>query len=455
MEKKKIIILGAGISGLSAAWYLSQISLPLDILILEKSNRIGGLFHTDHTTGFHFEKGPRTFKINRCPATLQLAEELGLLKEVVWSEIPVHNRYLWWNEKLYKFPTNLISFLWSPLTKGFIQALITEWKRPTKQGDETVWEFVLRRFNYDVAQRLFDPMVVGIFGGDPRLISIQAFFPKLKEWEEEYGSITKGFLKNWLQKKRAPKRFSYLPNAPLSAIFSFREGVEQLTSTLLTKTPASIYYQHEAQEIVQTEKKVVVKTNQGEFAADYVFCALPALQAGNLFIKDMPSLGKELVSLKSEGIIILNFGYKEHVLPVKGFGYLIPHCTREDILGVVFDSSVLKQHNNYPQETRLTIKLKDLGQSEEEAIQTALLNIRKHLKISMQPDVVSFKRALSAIPQYTVGHLKRMASLYPEFQKKIPRCYLLGNYLIGVSVDYCIRCSKETVQNWHKSLTAF
>ncbi|HEV3269451.1 MAG TPA: protoporphyrinogen oxidase [Candidatus Rhabdochlamydia sp.] len=455
MEKKKIIILGAGISGLSAAWYLSQSSLPLDILVLEKSNRIGGLFHTDHTTGFHFEKGPRTFKIDRCPATLQLAEELGLLKEIIWSETSAHNRYLWWNEELHKFPTNLISFLWSPLTKGFIKALIAEWKHPVKKGDETVWEFVIRRFNYDVAQRLFDPMVVGVFGGDPRLISIRALFPILKEWEEKYGSITKGFLKNWLQKKKEPKRSSYLPNAPLSAMFSFREGIEQLTSTLLTKTPASIYYQHEVREVVQTEKKIVVKTNQGKFTADYIFCALPALQAGNLFIKDIPSLGKELTSLKSEGIIVLNFGYKEDVLPVEGFGYLTPHCTREDILGVVFDSSVFKQHNNYPQETRLTIKLKDLGQSEEEAIQTALLSIRRHLKISMQPDVVSFKKVLSAIPQYTVGHLERMESLYPEFQQKAPRCHLLGNYRIGVSVDCCIRCSKEAVQNWHTSLSTF
>ncbi len=455
MEKKKIIILGAGISGLSAAWYLSQISSSLDILILEKSNRIGGLFHTDHTTGFHFEKGPRTFKINRCPATLQLAEELGLLREIIWSGNIPHNRYLWWNEELHKFPTNLISFLWSPLTKGFIKALVTEWKHPVKKGDETVWEFVIRRFNYDVAQKLFDPMVVGIFGGNPRLISIRALFPILKEWEEKYGSITKGFLKNWLQKKRMPKRSPYLPDAPLSAMFSFREGIEQLTSTLLAKTPASVYYQHEAQEIVQTEKKVVVKTNQGEFTADYVFCALPALQAGNLFIKDMPSLGKELISLKSEGIIVLNFGYKENVLPIEGFGYLTPHYTREDILGVVFDSSIFKQHNKNPQETRLTIKLKDLGQSEEEAKQIALLSIRRHLKISIQPDAVSFKRALSAIPQYTVGHLERMESLYSEFQQKIPRCYLLGNYRVGVSVDYCIHSSKETVQNWHKSLTAF
>ncbi|MGL5263732.1 MAG: protoporphyrinogen oxidase [Candidatus Rhabdochlamydia sp.] len=450
MERKKIIVLGAGISGLSAAWYLSQTSLPLDILILEKSDRIGGMFHTDHTTGFHFEKGPRTFKIDRSPTTIQLAEELGLIKDIIWSGNRPHNRYLWWNEELHRFPTNPLAFFRSPLTQGLIKALFTEWKRPAKKGDETVWEFVIRRFNYDVAQRLFDPMVVGIFGGDSRLISIRALFPKLKEWEEKYGSITKGFLKNWLQKRNASKRSPYIPNAPLSALFSFREGIEQLTAALLAKTPASIHYGHEVKEIIQAEKEVVVKTNQKEFRADYVFCALPALQTGNLFIKDMPTLGKELISLKSEGIIVINFGYEKNVLRMEGFGYLIPNDAGEDLLGVVFDSSIFKQHNKHPQETRLTIKLKDVGQSKEEAIQAALLGIHKHLKISLKPDVISFKRTHAAIPQYTVGHLERMESLYSAFQKIMPRCYLTGNYRIGVSVDHCIRCSKEAVQNWHE-----
>lgn len=455
MERKKIIILGAGISGLSTAWYLSQTNLPLDIVILEKTDRVGGLLHTDHTTGFHFEKGPRIFKINRSVATLQLAEELGLLKEIICSTTDPHKRYLWWNEELHLFPTNPISFLCSPLTRGFIKALFTEWKQPVKKGDETVWEFIMRRFNYDVAQRVFDPMVVGIFGGDSRLISIRAIFPKLKEWEEQYGSVTKGLWKYWLQNRKNPKNSPYIPNVPSSAIFSFREGVEQLISALLTKVPATVHYQHEAQEVFETEKGIVVKTNQGEFTADYVFGSLPAIQTGNLFIKDIPTFSRELISLKSQGLIVLNFGYKEAVLPIEGFGYLTPNYVGEDVLGVIFDSSIFKQHNRYPEETRLTINMRDLGQSEEEAIQMALSGIRKHLKISREPDAISLKKGTSlAIPQYTVGHIERIESLYSEFRKKMPRCYLVGNYRMGVSVDWCILCAKEVVQNWLQSVTA-
>lgn len=454
MERKKVIILGAGISGLSTAWYLSQTSLPLDIVILEKSDRIGGMLHTDHTTGFHFEKGPRIFKINRSNATLQLVEKLGLLKEVICSNANLHNRYLWWNEELHPFPTNPITFFWSPLTRGFIKALLTEWKQPAKKGDETVWDFIIRRFNYDVAQRLFDPLVVGVFGGDSRLISVRALFPKLKEWEEKYGSITIGLWKHWLQNRKSPKSSLHIPNTSLSALFSFREGIEQLTSTLLSKTPASVYYQHEAQEMFETEKGIVVKTNQGEFIADYVFCALPALQTGNLFIKQMPTFSRELISLKSQELIVLNLGYKQAVLPVEGFGYLTPNYIGEDILGVLFDSSIFKQHNRHAKETRLTVKLRDLGQSEEEAIRMTLLGIRRHLQISKEPEAISLKRGALAIPQYTVNHLERIANLYSEFRKKMPRCYLTGNYRIGVSVDQCILCSKEVVQNWYEFVIA-
>lgn len=83
MRKKRVVILGAGISGLSAAWYLSRTELPLEIIILEKSSRAGGWMHTEHTTGFHFEKGARTFKVDRCPATMQLIAELGLQEEII------------------------------------------------------------------------------------------------------------------------------------------------------------------------------------------------------------------------------------------------------------------------------------------------------------------------------------------------------------------------------------
>jgi protoporphyrinogen/coproporphyrinogen III oxidase len=448
MQKKQVIILGAGISGLSAAWYLSRTGLPLEITILEKSSRAGGWLHTDHTTGFLFEKGPRTFKVDKAPATMCLISELGLQDEVIWSEAKPHHRYLWHEGELHRFPTNPISFLLSPITKGFVRALLTEWKKPIKVGDETVWEFVLRRFNYDVARLFFDPMVVGIFGGDIRKISIRACFPNLKNWEEKYGSVTKGFFAHMKEKKGQSLYSKEIDRIPLSAIFSFRCGIEQLPQAIVNQIPATICYNREAKQISFEKDRVIVKTENEQFSADFLFCALPVTETGHLFENHIPEFSKELLKIHSEGIAVVNFGYDVQVLPVQGFGYLTPTYAHEDILGVVFNSSVFSEHNRRPQETRLTIKLRETGCNEEKNIEMALKGIRRHLGISQMPKEISFKPARRAIPQYGVGHLEKMAELKNQFYKKLPRCQLIGNYLEGVSVDLCISRAKKAVNEW-------
>jgi protoporphyrinogen/coproporphyrinogen III oxidase len=448
MQKKRIIILGAGISGLSAAWYLSRTGVPLEITILEKSSRAGGWLHTDHTTGYHFEKGPRTFKVDKCPSTMQLIAELGLQEEVIWSEARPHHRYLWHEGELHRFPTNPLSFLFSPITKGFIRALLTEWKKPSKIGDETVWEFALRRFNYDVARLFFDPLVVGIFGGDIRKISVKACFPNLKNWEEKYGSLTKGFLAHRKEKKGQSKYSQDIEGVPLSAIFSFRCGIEQLPQSIVNQIPASMHYNCEAKEIDMDDEQIVVKTEKEQFTADYLFCALPVKETGYLFQKYVPEFTKELIKIPSEGVAVVNFGYDAHVLPVQGFGYLTPTYAHQEILGVVFDSSIFSEHNRKPHETRLTIKLQVTGRNEEAYVDAALRGIRRHLGISRMPQAVSFKHAKNAIPQYGVGHLEKMAEIKNCFRQRLPRCQLVGNYLNGVSVNNCIARSKEAVEEW-------
>lgn len=448
MQKKRVIILGAGISGLTTAWHLCKTGVPLDITILEKSARFGGWLHTDHTTGFHFEKGPRTFKVDKCPSMMPLIADLGLQKEVIWSQARPHHRYLWHEGELQRFPTNPISFFFSPLTKGFIRALLTEWRCPVKSGDETVWEFVVRRFNYDVARLFFDPMVVGIFGGDIRQISIRSCFPRLKAWEEKYGSVTRGFYERMKEKRGESKYSSDVEGIPMNAIFSFKQGMEQLPQAIVNQLSIPIQYNQNVVDVSFEGNKVLVQTDKEQFSADYLFSALPVREAGYLFQKHAPEIAAEFVKIPSCSVAVVNFGYDSHVLPVQGFGYLTPTYAHEEILGVVFDSSVFPEHNRKSQETRLTIKLEDLGFSEEKYIDVALRGIRRHLGISRMPKSMSFKYAVQAIPQYGVGHLEKMADLKSAFSKHLPNCHLVGNYLSGVSVNCCVARAKEAVDEW-------
>ncbi len=451
MPKQRIVIVGAGISGLAAAWYLKQTGLPLEITILEKSERAGGWLHTDHTTGFHFEKGPRTFKVNKSPSTMRLIAELNLQDELVWSEARPHHRYLWLNGELHRFPTNPISFLFSPLTKGFMRAAFAEWEKPAQLGDETVWEFVMRRFNYDVARLFFDPMVVGIFGGDIRKISMHACFPKLKLWEEQYGSITKGFWTQWKVNRHCSKFSSDIPGLPLSAVFSFKKGIEQLVHALVTKTDARMHFNQNVLDIKRKGEQYEVRTHNNVYTADVIFSALPVYDTAKLFEPHVTDLASELQKVPSAGIAVINFGYDRSLLPVQGFGYLTPTYSYEDILGCIFDSSVFPQLNRRREETRLTIKIEETGKSEDWYINSALRGIRRHLGISQIPTAMTFKRTVRAIPQYGVGHLEKMTELKTSFQRRLHNCFLLGNFLSGVSVDQCIARAKEAVHEWQQN----
>ena len=448
MKKQRVLILGAGISGLSLAWYLSKSSLPLDITILEKTERAGGWLHTDHSTGFHFEKGPRTFKVDKSLSIVELLHELNLDQEIVWSEERPHHRYLWLRDQLLRFPRNPISFLTSPLTRGFLRAFFTEWKRAVHCGDETVWNFVSRRFNEDVARLFFDPMVIGIFGGDSRYISVRSCFPNLKRWEEEYGSVTKGFWIALQEKRRQSKFSSAIPSLPLSAMYSLNDGMEQITQTLVHKIPAEVHYRSEVAAIRDLGSEIEVVANDQVYKADALFCALPVAQTGFLLKPLVPDVAEKLSEVKSCSVTVINVGYTKPVLSVEGFGYLTSTYSKEDILGVVFDSSVFPQHNERPSETRLTIKLEDRGLSRDSMIEIALQGIKRHLGISQQPDAISYKLAIHAIPQYGVGHLDVMARLEKELMMKLPRFRFVGNYLTGVSVDQCIARSKDVAQQW-------
>jgi oxygen-dependent protoporphyrinogen oxidase len=298
----------------------------------------------------------------------------------------------------------------------------------------------------------FDPMVVGIFGGDIRTISVRACFPEFKRLEEQYGSVTKGMFAKRKEKKGQSKYSADVPNVPLSAVFSFRSGMEELTQSLVNQIPATIRYNCEAKEVAFAGDGVSVKTGAEEFTADYLFCALPVKETERLFEKHVPDLSKELSKVHSEGMTVINFGYDAEVLPVQGFGYLIPTHAREDLLGVIFDSSALASHNKTSCETRLTIMLPENGRPEEVLVDTAIKGIRRHLGINRMPTAVSFKRASRAIPQYGVGHLEKMEEVLANFRKKLPRCQLVGNYIKGTSVNFCIDRAKEAVDEWRASL---
>ncbi len=160
---RHIVILGAGISGLSTAWFLKKrFGKEIALTIIDKSKRPGGWMQTSHTGGFLFEQGPHSCRATGAGlATLQLAEELGLQDHVVTADPASHIRYLYHNQSLQRLPTGPLSCLFSPLMKGIIPALIRDWRTPPgNQDDESIYDFFSRRFGPSIAERFADYLLL-------------------------------------------------------------------------------------------------------------------------------------------------------------------------------------------------------------------------------------------------------------------------------------------------------
>jgi len=429
--QKKIVILGAGISGLSLGWFLKQKGKH-NFIILEKENRAGGYLATDLSSGFLFEKGPRTFRTAQCSSLLQLASSLNLKEKIIPCDEMSKRRYLWWEGRLLPFPSHPFSFITSPLTRDMLFAFLKERNVLPLEQEETVEEFARRRFNQAVAERLFNPMVLGIYAGDYRKLSITSCFPTFKRWEQDYGSVIKGF---WKERKQRP-------TFPFS-LFSFQNGVQTLVDALTEKLHDHLVYNQPISKLEKTEKGLKITTSQDIFFADQVFSSLPAHAMEPLVQEIDAESAKLFNTIRSESITIVHLGYSEDVLERKGFGYLVPSSQDKNILGVVFDSAIFPQHNQNKKETRLTAMLKGTAFSKKEALQTVLYHLKEQLGLSFLPHSYEVHFAINAIPQYEIGHRKKITQLQERIKDKCPGLILLGNYIQGVSVNDCIVLAKQ------------
>ena len=437
-KKKAAIILGGGISGLSLAFYLRKKGYTKEICILEKSTRVGGWLESQTEQGFFFEKGPRTFRVSRSESLLALIHDLHLEKELLFSSEGASSKYLFYNQKLQKVPSNPFSFLTSKLTRPLLFSLFREWKIPKNIEDESIHAFISRRFTPEVADSLFDAITTGIYGSDSKTLSISSCFPILKEWEREYGSITKGL---FLHKKKK----SVYPYKP-SHLFTLKSGVGSLVTALEKEIKAEMITGQEGKHLTYKDGRFLVETESASYEAEDLFSAVPAPALAKMLHKDHKELSYLLGSIPYTNLSCVHFGYRKKVLPVTGFGYLVPSKEKEDILGAIFDSEVFSQQSSSEKQTRLTLMLPDRGLPDEKLYQLSVASLHKHLAISDSPDYTSLTQCIGAIPKYLVGHQKKISDIQKIRTKELPKLQILGNYLSGASVNDSIAVARKVAE---------
>ncbi|MBS3903981.1 MAG: protoporphyrinogen oxidase [Simkania sp.] len=430
MKKQRVIILGAGISGLSAAFALRNTH---EVIVLEQSSKVGGWLETIDQQGFLFETGPRTFRYGSSLDLLSLVKELGLEKELIFSREEAKQRFLFFQGCLEQVPTRLVSMIRSPLMKGVWGSLLTEWNRAQCLEDETLWQFAERRFGRSIAERFFDPLSIGIYAVSSEQISAKACFPRLKEMERTHGSITKALIRTLGRKQKK--------HASSPGLFSFRSGVQTLVTALAHALHGNLYLGHTVQSIFQDKQGVRVTTSLGVFEGDYLISALPPAVMGQLLIESNPKIANSLRNIPMTSLTMVQLGYQGDLLRQKGFGLLVPSIEKQPLLGVVFDSSIFAEHNRGEQ-TRLTVMLPPT----EEAIPLATQWVQQHLGITRSPDLITMRQCAKAIPLLQVGHQERMAKVFEIMKHETPNMFLVGNYIQGASVNDCIASSMKVVR---------
>ena len=361
----KVLILGGGITGLSAAWFALQKHPEAQIILLEKEKRLGGWIRSTCENGFFFEKGPRTFVYRRSPHLLSLIRSLGL--EILHS--PPQPRYIFHAGKL----RSLGSFI-----PGLIPYLVRElFVPPSRADDESIYDFAARRFSPKIAETLFDPLTLGIYGGDSHALSVRCCFPSLYQAEREKGSVVRALFST--PKSREPK-----------GLFTLAGGMETLIHELRKRLRAEIILGCPVTSIGSNRVIAGGKT----WEADHIFNALP-------------------LPFPAQSLWVVNLVFPPDVLRKKGYGYLVPTREKQPLLGMIFDSAIFPKQS-VQRETRLTAMVRP---EETEPVAAALMAAERHLGITAAPLFTSAYLAKEAIPQFPVG------------------C----SYTDGISVDACIR----------------
>lgn len=390
---KKVVIIGAGISGLAAGWYHKQKGNA--VTIVEKSGRVGGWIRSTNEKGFLFEQGPRGFRpVGKGKRTLALIKELKLENELIPASQEARKRYLLLDGQLRPFSLRLL------LRQGMVGALLRDLKTPpTTNDDETIADFCARRFNAKLTQNIIDPLVKGIFGGDAEALSMRSCFPNV--WEAEQ----KGSVMHYYKREKAK-----------ISLYSLRNGMqrlpqrlsENLKDNLLLNTP-----------VIGLKKGGVILPDQ-TLEADLIIAAIPAYALAQIAGIWDPFTYNSLTTV--------NLGWKGSILPKRGYGFLVPSREKEKILGMTWDSEIFP---HAPNQTRLCVMIAGKGN-----LDMARQAVQKILKIEQEPDAFLVDEAVNAIPQYLVGHHKRLAF----FQKQCD-IRLIGNCYTGVGVNDCIEAA--------------
>jgi oxygen-dependent protoporphyrinogen oxidase len=454
-----VAIIGGGISGLSAAYYLSQAGVPSTIV--EARPRLGGVIQSEHVQGCVIEAGPDSF-LSMKPAAMDLIRELGLADEVIGSNDHLRVTYVWKRGRLVPLPDGLQLMVPTKLIPLLTTRLLS-WSTKIRMGmelfhppgrraeDQSVAEFVTQHYGAEAVDYLAEPLLSGIYGGSPSALSMGSVLPRFVELEAKYGSLTKGVLAE-LKANRAQA-------GRLPLFRTLKSGLGQLVSALAARLAGRAKVLHgRAEAVERTGGGFRIRLEDGWLECPQLVLACEAHNAATLAARLDGRLAELLggIACSSSMTVALGFPDSAFPRPLHGFGFLVPKRERRRLVACTWVGT--KFSHRVPGGTTLLRCF--LGGAEDAAILSERDDAIVAAVVDELHSIVGFRAAPAfsrifrwprSMAQYTVGHAARLAEIEAR-AAAIPGLQLAGNAYTGIGIPDCIRMGKQAAEAISRAL---
>ena len=462
---KRVIVVGGGITGLSAAYRLKQSAPDAAITLIESDRRLGGKITTDRVDGFVIEGGPDTF-LSYKPRGIGLCRELGLEDRLHGTNEKIRRTYVMRRGRLYDLPeglTGLIPSRFGPMIKtGLISPLGKlrmglDYFIPPKSlnSDESLAQFVERRLGHELYDRMIEPLMSGIYAGDGEQLSLGATFPQLRQTELTHGGLVKGML----AAKKQRSGDTSMPPAALRkkwpAFVTPETGLAEIIEVLQARlSDIDIRLGTRVNYIDHDATGYVVELDGGAtLSADAIILATPAYATAYLVVGLDPELAQALkgIPYASTATVSVAYPLKDIPRPLNGYGYIIPRAEGRSILACTWTSTKFPHRapEGYGLIRAFIGRAGDdevINRSDEELLSMVRDELHEVLGITAAPIVHRIFRWPKAMPQYTLGHLDRLAVIERRLAQQ-PGLFVAGNAYRGIGIPDCIASGEQAADN--------